>query len=173
MRCSDARSRPHEKFTPADDEKLRSLVETHGTADWLVIAEQMNDKNGRQCKERWLNYLAPELNTAAWGADEDSLLMQKYGEFGSKWVAIAKFFPNRTDAMVKNRFSKIQRLWRRQRELLIARDPRFFNIARQIAAAAQSAQVKEASAEPETYFEPEDLGSDFWGDSFAFCAFEL
>jgi hypothetical protein len=56
-----------------------------------------------------MNYLAPELNTRPWTPAEDALLKEKYTVHGSRWVTIAKFFTNRTDGMVKNRFLMLQR----------------------------------------------------------------
>jgi hypothetical protein len=114
--------RPHNKFSPADDARLRSLIETYGTNDWNLVASHMEGKNHRQCRERWINYLCPNLNTSAWTPDEDAFLMQKYIELGTKWVKIAKFFPHRTDAMMKNRFNKIQRREQKWRELFARRD---------------------------------------------------
>jgi hypothetical protein len=111
----------HAKFSAEQDEKLRSLVDSYGTKDWRAIAEQMKTKNARQCKERWFNYLNPELSSAPWTLDEELLLLAKYGELGAQWVAIAKFFPNRTDAMLKNRFNRIQR-WARRTQRFLSRD---------------------------------------------------
>jgi hypothetical protein len=101
--------RPHARFSSGEDEKLRRLVEALGTSNWGPISQQMGTKNPRQCRERWCNYLDPQLNTADWNSEEDALLLRKYFELGAKWVKIARFFPNKTDAMVKNRFNKIQR----------------------------------------------------------------
>jgi hypothetical protein len=98
---------------------LRSLVASLGTNDWALIAEQMPGKNVRQCKERWTNYLAPDLNAAPWTHEEDIQLVQKYAEVGAKWVHIASFFPNRTDSMVKNRFNKLQRREHKRCELIM------------------------------------------------------
>jgi hypothetical protein len=63
----------------------------------------------RQCKERWTYYLSPRLNHQPWTEDEDAQLIEKQAEYGAKWVRIAQFFPNRTDAMVTNRFQMLQR----------------------------------------------------------------
>jgi hypothetical protein len=97
------------KFSAAEDVHLRSLVETFGRNDWYAISLRMPGRTPRQCKERWRNYLSPALNTAAWTAEEDRLLLEKYRDHGTKWALIANFFPNRTDGMVKNRFNRLQR----------------------------------------------------------------
>jgi hypothetical protein len=109
-------SKPHAKFSPAEDEQLRLAIETYGISDWNAVANAVEGKNARQCKERWLNYLAPELNMSAWTREDDVLLLRAYQELGNKWVQIAKRFQNRTDSMVKNRFNKLQRLDRKTRE---------------------------------------------------------
>jgi hypothetical protein len=73
----------------------------------------MPGRNARQREERWLNYLKPTLNTTSWTLEEDTLLIEKQREYGSRWAQFAKFFPNRTDGMVKNRFNQLQ--WREVR----------------------------------------------------------
>jgi hypothetical protein len=118
-----SRVRPHSKFTQADDHRLRMLVDEFGVTDWGVISAQMGDRNQRQCRERWINYLAPSLNMAPWTPAEDLLLLQKQREFGCKWVRIAHFFPNRTDAMVKNRFNRLRRNDSKEQELRKLCDP--------------------------------------------------
>jgi hypothetical protein len=116
--------KPRVKFSPADDRKLRSLVDAVDTVDWNAVAGEMEGKNPRQCHERWINYLAPNLNTEPWTADEDLLLMHKYRELGSRWVQMACFFPNRTGCMVKNRLNRLRR--RERKHLAIARPPAKF-----------------------------------------------
>jgi hypothetical protein len=101
--------RPHSKFSPQEDGRLLRLVEEHGANCWRLIAKRMDNRNSRQCRERWLNYLNPALNTQPWTEAEDALLEQKYAQMGPRWVFMMRFFPNRTDAMVKNRFQILQR----------------------------------------------------------------
>ncbi|KAH0788984.1 Myb-like DNA-binding domain containing protein [Histomonas meleagridis] len=92
------------KFSNEEDEKLKSLVLTYGTNDWRNIASQMNNRNARQCRERWKHYLSPSVSNGPWSEAEDELLREKYKELGSQWSRIAKFFPKRTDITVKNRW---------------------------------------------------------------------
>lgn len=101
--------KPHAKFTPDEDKRLLQLVSQYGSKAWVIIARFMPKRNSRQCRERYLNYLSPFINKGDWSEKEDELLLIKYQEFGSKWVTIASFFPDRTDAMVKNRFQVLLR----------------------------------------------------------------
>lgn len=101
--------KPHSKFTAEDDDRLKELVAEYGDNAWLKIAELMPGRNSRQCRERWMNYLSPSLNTQEWTTEEDTLLIQKQKELGTSWVRISKFFEGRTDQMCKNRFFMLKR----------------------------------------------------------------
>ena len=105
--------KPHAKFSEEEDELLREVVSRHGENEWNLIANYIPGRNARQCKERWNYYLSPSLNTSAWTQEEDHLLLSKQQELGSRWVQISKFFNNRTDAMVKNRFHVLMRQMKR------------------------------------------------------------
>ncbi|KAH0796095.1 Myb-like DNA-binding domain containing protein [Histomonas meleagridis] len=92
------------KFSNEEDEKLKSLVSTYGTNDWRNIASHMENRNPRQCRERWKHYLSPSVSNGPWSEAEDELLREKHEELGPQWSRIAKFFPKRTDITVKNRW---------------------------------------------------------------------
>jgi hypothetical protein len=59
----------------------------------------------------------PSLHTGEWTLEEDALLIEKQCQLGCKWVKIARFFPNRTDAMIKNRFNLLLRQSQKQGKL--------------------------------------------------------
>jgi hypothetical protein len=167
--------RPRVKFSPGEDERLRNLVETLGTSDWHAIVAQMPGKNARQCKERWINYLSPELNTGAWTCEEDILLIRKHAELGPKWVQIAAFFPNRTDSMIKNRFNKLQRRDEKRRELLLRGELSFaLPFFESMLTAIQSAPpdpvsvVEAPEAAAPIHEDENDFSTDVWHDSFGF-----
>jgi hypothetical protein len=100
---------PKSKFSAAEDGKLLDLVARFGTTNWIHIASLMETRNPRQCRERYANYLNPDLRQDNWTADEDLLLTQKHQEFGSKWNKIAKFFVNRSDNALRNRWQLLNR----------------------------------------------------------------
>ena len=43
------------KFSKEDDLKLISLVMSRNDRDWVWIAQQMTNRNPRQCRERYKN----------------------------------------------------------------------------------------------------------------------
>lgn len=97
------------KFTKEEDCKLIELVEKYGTDQWSVIARNMNDRNGRQCRVRWKKYLSPDIDNRPWSREEDDLLLEKVKILGSQWANISTFFPKRTDINIKHRYRLLLR----------------------------------------------------------------
>jgi hypothetical protein len=92
-----------------EDLKLRTIVEKHGSKNWDLISSLMINRNSRQCKDRWENYLSPKVDLSLWTKEEDNLLIARRNEFGTHWVQIQHFFPKRTDIALKNRWNFLQR----------------------------------------------------------------
>ena len=91
------------KFTEQEDFQLNQLVSRFGK-NWNLISKIMVTRNPRQCRERWNNYLNPELSTAPWTYEEDLLLAQIYAKTGPHWSKISKHFPSRSDNSIRNRW---------------------------------------------------------------------
>jgi hypothetical protein len=96
-------------FSPEEDAQLRALVDSHGQTDWVAIAECMPGRSSRQCKERWMHYLSPDITQRNWTEEEDERLIQKVDEMGRRWQLLVPFFPGRTDVGLKNRYNVLQR----------------------------------------------------------------
>ena len=101
MSCKTLRK----KFSPEEDLKLRELVKEIGAKKWIEIAKSMPGRTGRQCRDRFQNYLSPILTNGPWTKDDDYLLLKKVIELGSSWSKIVDFFPGRSTNNVKNRYN--------------------------------------------------------------------
>jgi hypothetical protein len=97
------------KFTQEEDALLMQLVAVFGTTNWKKIAELIQTRNARQCRERYKNYLDPELRQGSWTQDEDMLLTEQFKEHGPKWNTIAQLFVNRSDMSLRNRWQVLER----------------------------------------------------------------
>lgn len=109
------RNAPHSKFSNREDETLKRLVEEFGTENWNDIAEKLGTKNARQCRERWMNYLDPNINRKEFSEEEDKLLIALISQLGKKWVVIMSHFERRTDTQLKNRYNLLVRLNKRRK----------------------------------------------------------
>ncbi|OHS96176.1 Myb-like DNA-binding domain containing protein [Tritrichomonas foetus] len=92
------------KFTPEEDAKLLKLVDQFGPCKWDIIALSMPERVGRQCRDRYMNYLSPNINNNPWTTEEDNLLVEKVNEYGTRWSLISLFFQGRTASTLKNKW---------------------------------------------------------------------
>jgi len=97
------------KWTEDEDRNLKDLVEKYGPVNWALISQSMPNRTGKQCRERWLNHLRPDVVTTSWSSEEDNILIEKQIILGNSWVQIAKFLPGRSPDALKNRWSWLVR----------------------------------------------------------------
>lgn len=93
------------QFSPKEDAKLVKIVQQYGPFNWHMIGKKMKTRTGRQCRDRYQNYLRPGCNKGPWTEEEYELLKQKVMELGPKWTEISTFFNGRTGINIKNRWN--------------------------------------------------------------------
>ena len=116
-------SRGRNAWQPAEDQRLHELVpmalEKHGgkvpsnltargkNGFWQAIADQIPGRDQTSCHGRWTNHLAPKAagrKVGGWTAEEDTILIAKEKELGTKFTAMQDFLPGRTGRDIANRW---------------------------------------------------------------------
>lgn len=103
--ASNDKSLHRRKFTEEEDHKLKELVEKHGCKKWESIAALIPGRTGRQCRDRYKNYLVPGYFNGQWSQTEDDILREKFLEMGPQWSKMTKFFTGRSANSLKNRWN--------------------------------------------------------------------
>lgn len=93
-----------------EDACLFQIISEKGISHWQDIAEELNrrlnvERNGKQCRERWFNFLNPSINREPFTEREDLIILTKRKQIGNRWSEIVKNLPGRTENQVKNRFN--------------------------------------------------------------------
>lgn len=105
-------------FTVEEDIKLRQMVEFFGDKSWKAVASQIPGRTAKQCRERYHAYLAPNIVQTPWTHEEDTLILEKYDEYGPKWSLISKHLKNRSDNQIKNRFNNhLSRMQKQKKQI--------------------------------------------------------
>lgn len=97
------------KFSESNDLKLKALVEQHGTFSWSLIAKNFKNKSAKQCKDRWFNYLSPDIRRDPWEPHEDKMLEDLVKQLGTAWKKIAPHLDRRSPGDIRFRYLKLQR----------------------------------------------------------------
>eukprot|EP00826_Nyctotherus_ovalis_P036588 TRINITY_DN325_c0_g1_i15.p3 TRINITY_DN325_c0_g1~~TRINITY_DN325_c0_g1_i15.p3 ORF type:complete len:322 (-),score=105.21 TRINITY_DN325_c0_g1_i15:1430-2395(-) len=94
----------NKKFTQEEDEKLKGLVKIHGEGAWSRIAENMEGRNRKQVRERYINFLKKDRVVTEFTPEEDALIIQYVQSKGRKWSLLSEILVGRPPIMIKNRY---------------------------------------------------------------------
>lgn len=100
-------------WTEEEDEFLKDFAMR--CKKWTLLAKEINNefhnnvliRNQKQCRERWKNFLDPELKKKPFSKSEDDLIVKLYEKHKS-WAKVAKELKNRNENQVKNRYRALK-----------------------------------------------------------------
>eukprot|EP01043_Picozoa_sp_COSAG02_P040120 COSAG02_NODE_3220_length_7154_cov_12.889157_5_plen_187_part_00 len=73
-------------WTKEQDQLLREAVAKHGARNWSNVSKMIPTKNGKQCRERWINHIDPAINREPWTHEDDMKLIEAHSRIGNKWT---------------------------------------------------------------------------------------
>eukprot|EP01130_Rhizamoeba_saxonica_P019312 TRINITY_DN9951_c0_g1_i1.p1 TRINITY_DN9951_c0_g1~~TRINITY_DN9951_c0_g1_i1.p1 ORF type:complete len:335 (-),score=73.85 TRINITY_DN9951_c0_g1_i1:25-1029(-) len=93
------------RWSESEDGALKLCVEELGKVSWSKIADKIPGRNGKQCRERWVNALDPNINRGPWTEEEDDIIIKNHAKYGNAWSKIGKLLPGRPNNKIKNRWN--------------------------------------------------------------------
>ncbi|CAD8080208.1 unnamed protein product [Paramecium sonneborni] len=104
----------HQKvsWTPQEDQVLIQLQQMHPNK-WCEIAIEMMRicktpyiRQGKQCRDRWVNKLDPNIVNLPWTKEEELKLFREIEKRGKRWaeISLKVFKLKRTENTIKNRY---------------------------------------------------------------------
>lgn len=92
-------------FNKKEDSLLSSAAMKYHQKNWKKIAKCVPNKTPKQCRDRWMNYLKPNLHFEPWTENEDLLLVSLVKEYGTHWTLMMNHFTGRSSNSLKNRWN--------------------------------------------------------------------
>jgi hypothetical protein len=87
-----------------EDEMILEGVGKHGFK-WYIIAKGFKNRNAKQIRDRYINYLDPNISKEKFSTEEDLMILDLHTKFGNKWSIIRQYMPYRSADMIKNRYN--------------------------------------------------------------------
>jgi len=78
---------------------------------WSKISDEVGGRSGKQCRDRWINYLDPNLVQSVWTEEEDTKLLHLASSHAKQWAFISRALPGRSQNQIKARLHQLKRIF--------------------------------------------------------------
>lgn len=104
------------RFAPQEDQEILKLVSLYGDKDWNKISSELSkisnnfiQKTPRQCKDRYVNYLSPDIKKGEWTLEEDQCLVHNFVISLLNMKSLKLLLPGRSKVAIKNRIKHLSK----------------------------------------------------------------
>jgi len=77
----------------------------------------------KQCRDRYINKLDPNIRKDAWTDDEDKKIVAAQSKLGNRWAKISKYLDGRSETAIKSRWYQVRAAARARRLPMSAAPP--------------------------------------------------
>lgn len=95
-------------------------MQTEIASKWTDIALRLFEegaskalRTAKQVRERWVNYIDPEIRRDRWTHEDDQKLMREMEKVGKRWSELGKAL-QRSENSIKNRYSSLMLRFRQR-----------------------------------------------------------
>lgn len=92
-------------FSGAEDMIINKFVQKYGEGKWFILENFLPNRTRHQIRERYMNYLSPNLKHTPFTKEDDELIIKLVAEYGHSWKTIASFFPTHSRNEIKCRWN--------------------------------------------------------------------
>ena len=95
-------------WTPSEDDMIVRWVHENGPKNWSALAQKLPGRLGKQCRERWVNSLDPDLLKKPWTEEDETALCQMFDSGATRRELCGHF--KRTSGAIASRLVQLGRL---------------------------------------------------------------
>uniref|UniRef100_A0A0A0KD77 Uncharacterized protein n=1 Tax=Cucumis sativus TaxID=3659 RepID=A0A0A0KD77_CUCSA len=86
--CCDKNQVKRGPWSPAEDLRLITFIQTHGHDNWRALPKQAGLlRCGKSCRLRWINYLRPDVKRGNFTEDEEETIIKLHKTWGNNLVS--------------------------------------------------------------------------------------
>lgn len=100
---------PKTLWTKEEDQLLTTVVNQFGAKKWNQLAQFIPGRTGKQCRERWMAHISPNVRNDDFSVEEIKLLLELHQKYGNTWSQISQYFDRRPPNVIKNKFNCLLR----------------------------------------------------------------
>lgn len=109
---SNEESKRRKIWEKKEDKALLELTQRPEKLKWSQISSILSSKigrklNGKQCRERYQNYVDPSKSNDEWKFQEKIIFLILCQNFSSRWSVISTYLKKRSDLVLKNHFHSV------------------------------------------------------------------